>query len=368
MKKTFCLWVLLTSILVNLCAQSRNKPFEVPNTIVFNHKFIFNFDNKNKLDIWVTNTDDLQRLGNLDSIVRVFLKDIEPLKDSLADEFSAKSISYVADAQDRKTIRLMDYPVRGNTFLVDKSGLAALRTVQDTIHLLNILPDISQPTNKSNLKGSGYYSLTFYLNYWSEIQNYLDWQLNKKMKTLQASINGKWISFNRGKVYHLQADSTITAYAPQGGRSDWYDIFESYIAVNAQNYKNYFLPSFSVGLRATITDKKSSYKWVPGILWEPHFFFSKNAQNELKTYRNDFVTLTYAAGGIKDHSPRKEFAYSSHVSFSFLVHRSGDYFDNNTCRIGAGQVHVLKTTIEPSFYYTDFFKGVSPSIKISQAF
>jgi hypothetical protein len=110
MKKTLCLLMLVTSISVNLCAQSGDKTFEVPDHIIFNRKFTINLDNKNKLVIRLSDINDLQQLSNLDSLVQVFLRDTGPLKDSLTDELSAKRIDYVSDAQNRKKIRLVQYP------------------------------------------------------------------------------------------------------------------------------------------------------------------------------------------------------------------------------------------------------------------
>ena len=75
--------MLLLSVPVTLCAQSDDKTFEVPDHIIFNRKFTINLDNKNKLIIRLSDINDLQQLSNLDSLVHVFLRDIEPLKDSL---------------------------------------------------------------------------------------------------------------------------------------------------------------------------------------------------------------------------------------------------------------------------------------------
>jgi hypothetical protein len=365
MKKTLCLWMLLASIPVALNAQS-DKTFEAPHTLIFNRKFMIDLGNKNKLSIWLSDINDLERLSNLDSIVKVFLKDIEPLKDSLTNELSAKSINHVTDIQNRKKIQLLQYPTIGSTFLVDRGGLAALRTVQDTIYIVGILPNPPKPADKVSLKHPRYYSLTFYLNDWSDVRS-INGNLNAKIKTLLANINGKWVKLKGAGIRHLQADNTITANQPRGHVAGA-DFLAGYITVNAQNYKHYFVPSFSIGLRATLTNKERSYKWVPGLLWEPYFFFARDVQNKLKTYRNDFLTLIYAQGGTKDRDPRKEFSYSTHLSLGYLVHRSGDYFDKNTFHLGAGQVHFLKTTIEPGMYFNKLFKGVSPSIKISQAF
>jgi hypothetical protein len=197
----------------------------------------------------------------------------------------------------------------GSSFLVDRGGLAALRTVQDTIHLIGILPNPPKPADNTSRTNPRYYHFSFYLNDWSEIRNYLNGELNAKIKTLQTRINEKWIK--TWGSHHMKADNSITA-TQRRGYAAGYSFLTGYLSVNAQNYKNYFVPSFSVGLRATLTNKERSLKWVPGVLWEPHFFFAKDVQDKLKTYRNDFLTLTYAQGGTKEHDPRKEFSFSTH--------------------------------------------------------
>src|SRR5687768_16515040 len=162
MKKTL-FFLMLLSIMGPLCAQLDDKTFEVPDYIIFNRKFTINLDNKNKLMIRLSDINDLQQLSNIDSLVQVFLKDIWPLKDSLTNELSAKRIDYVTDAQNRKKIRLLQYPATGSSFLVDRGGLAALRTLQDTIHLIGILPNPPKRADNTSSKHPRYYHFSFYL-------------------------------------------------------------------------------------------------------------------------------------------------------------------------------------------------------------
>jgi len=359
--------MLLAGIAGNLCAQSGDKTFDVPDYVIFNRKFTISLDNKNKMEIRLSDIKDLDRLANLDSLLEVFLNDIALLKDSLTDELIGIRIDYVTDAQNRKKIRLLQYPATGSAFVVDKGGLAALRTAQDTIHIIGILINPLKPVDKTDPNRPRYYHFSFYLNDWTDINNYMNGELNAKIKTLQTNLNGKWPLIKGTSSHYLQKDNTISAERRRGHSAPG-DFLTGYIAINAQNYKNLFVPSFSLGVRATLTNKDRSFKRQPGLLWEPHFFFSRDAQGVIKTYRNDFITLLYAQGGTKDHDPRKEFSFSTHLSFGYLVHSRGEYFDKNSFRWGAGQVQILKTVIEPAIYFHDFFKGVTPSIKISQSF
>ena len=215
MKKTVC-FLMLLSITVTLCAQSEDKTFEVPDYIIFNRKFTINLDNKNKLVIRLSDINDLRQLSNIDSLVQVFLKDIWSLKDSLTNELSSKRIDYVADGQNRKKIRLLEYPIKGSSFLVDRGSLAALRTVQDTIHIIGILANPPKPADRTSSKHPRYYHFSFYLNDWAEIRNYLNADLNAKIKTLQANVDGKWTNVRGAGFHRLRTDTTITANRPQG--------------------------------------------------------------------------------------------------------------------------------------------------------
>ena len=359
--------MLFISITATLCAQSGDKIFEVPGHIIFNRKFTINLDNRNKLVIRLSDINDLERLINLDSLMKVFLNDIEPLKDSLTGDLNAKRIDYVIDAQNLKKIRLLQYPAKGESFIVDRNGIAALRVTQDTIHIIGILPDPPKPSDQTSLKNPRYYHLSFYLNDWTGIGNYLNGELNIKIRTLQTALNSKWSGVRGTGAFLLQEDKSITATRPRGHATGG-SFLSGYITVNVQNYKQHFVPSFSVGLQAVITNRERSFKWQPGLLWEPHFLFWRDVQGQLKTYRNDFVTLIYGQGGTKDYDARKEFAYSTHFSFGYLVNRNGDFFDKTSFRLGAGRVQLLKTAIEPCMYFSNFFKVVTPAIRISQSF
>lgn len=365
--------MLLASISGNLCAQSNNnedKTFEVPSYIIINRRFYINLDKGNKLEIELTDITDLQRIANIDSLLRIFLKDVMPLKDSFSNPLTTKRIDYVTDAMGRKKIRFQQFQPKGAAFLVDKDELASLKTSQDTINIIGIITNPPQPEQKISLDHPRYYHLTFYLNNMSEITDYMNGTLTQKIDIIQGINNKtKWPLILGTGSHYLQKDRSISADRPNGftpgGEGDY---LEGYITVNVQNYKNYFVPSFSIGTRLTFANRDRTYKWEPGLLWEPHFLFAKDAQGILHTYRNDFLTLTYGQGGIKDHDSHKEFTYSSVFSLGYLIRREGNLMEKNTFRIGAGRINLAKTTIEPSMYFNNLFRGVTPGIRISQQF
>ncbi len=372
MKKIILVLTLLVSVLPNLCAQSNgnaDKAFEIPSNIIINRRFYIDLTKGNKLEIELTDITDIERIANIDSLLKVFIADITPLKDSLSDQLTAKRIDYVTDAQGRKKIRLQQFGPKGNSYLVNNGELASLKTTQDTINIIGVINNPPKPSQKISLTHARYYHLMFYLNNINELTGYMNGTLTEKISTIENNVNTKWPLILGTGSHYLKTDKTISADKPKGFTpTGTGDFLEGYITVNVQNYKNYFVPSFSVGTRLTLTNRDRSFKWEPGLFWEPHFLFARDSSGKTHTYRNDFLTLTYGQGGTKDHDPRKDFAYSAVFSLGYLINRNGNYFEKNTFRLGAGKLQLLKTTIEPSIYFNNFFKGVTPGIRISQSF
>ena len=372
MKKIITVLMLFASIHPRLCAQTESpadKAFEIPENIIISRRFYINLNKGNKLEIELTDITDLQKISNIDSLLKVFVNDITPLKDSLSDPLTSKRIDYITDARGRKKIRLQQYQPKGNSYLVNDGELSSLKINQDTINIIGIIPNPPKPSEKISRTHPRYYHLLFYLNNITELANYMQGSLAEKLLTIQNNVNTKWPLILGSGSHYLAKDKTISADKPKGFTpTGTGDMLEGYITVNVQNYKNYFVPSFSIGTKLVLTNRDRTFKWEPGLLWEPHFLFARDSSGKMHTYRNDFLTLTYGQGGTTDHDPRKNFAYSAVFSLGYLIRRQGDFIEKNTFRFGAGKLQLMKTTIEPSIYFDNFFKGVTPAIRISQAF
>ena len=109
-----------------------------------------------------------------------------------------------------------------------------------------------------------------------------------------------------------------------------------------------------------------------GLSWEPQFLFAKNAQGNLVTYRNDFLTLLLGAEPIagKGKTEGLNFGFFQHLSIGYLVRNKGDFYDPHTFRIGTGSINWIegRVKLEPVFYFHDFFKGITPGLRLSVNF
>jgi hypothetical protein len=364
--------MLATSITAALSAQSNrsDKSFELPNDVIINRRYTINLDNGNKLKLEMTDITDLAVAMNIDSVLQVFFTDIVPMKDSLADPLTSKRIDYFIDEKGRKKIRFQQFVAKGASFLINKNELASLRTEQDTVHIIAAIPNAPEAKDLLGDKNKRYYHYTFFLNDVNELKAYFNNNtLNEKLNTLRNSVNEKWKYVPGTDIWLLKKDNSITANRPKGYPNIQSRDFITFLGTaNIQNYKNYFVPSFSVGARITLSNNPRTFKREIGLFWEPNFLFAKDSTGKLKTYRNDFLTLTFSQGGIADHDPMKQFSYSADFSLGWLQRRSSEVFDKNTYRLGIGKIQMSKTVVEPCLYFNNFFKGVTPGIRIMQYF
>jgi hypothetical protein len=368
MKKTICLLMLL-GINGGFFAQEDNRKTKADNTFELppdypKRRFIIDLERGNKLQIELVHMSDLNRFVNMDSVLRIFFQDIAFLKDSLADELGNKRIDYLFDSTSLKKIRLQQFKTAGTSYLVKDGEIALLKLEQDTVNFIGKVSYVDEKSKKETVR-ERYYRLSFLVNKLNDLAGYMDGRLNEKVRTIIQDVNTTWVT-TPGKAY-LKTDNLITARYGKGYVAGG-DYLNLRISVDVQNYKNYFVPSFSIGPGIVFTT--SHWKREIVLAWEPNFFFGRNADGKLQTFRNDFLTVSAGHGPIQDNNPRKESHLVFIASFSYLVNRQGDSFENGTMRLGAGRLSLFngKTKLEPALYFTNLFKGVTPGLRWIQSF
>jgi len=329
--------------------------------------FEIRLDRGNKVQIEVTSLEDLHYFENMDSLIRMFLQDIAPLKDSLADELLSKRIDYILDSSDKKKIWIKRYPQNGSSFLVQKGNVSALKIEQDTIHFIGMT---TKPPKSSLMKNSSwtrYYRLSIFLNQLSELPDYADGRISSKIAELGKGAYSTWKRSGNG-INYLKTDPVITTKRPVSNRSGPGDFIGFDASANLQNYKSYLTPSFNVNVQFSFNSTSIHQELT--FAWEPYFLFSKTIQGNLQTFRNDFVSVSWAALPITEENRIKETFHFSAISIAYLVHQAGDVMDPHTFRVGFGRLQFFggATRIEPILYFHDFFKGVSPGIRFVQKF
>ncbi len=365
MKKIF-LWVMLaTSITATAFAQSKtDKTFGLqPDAI--RRRYLVDLGRGNKMQIALTSQNDLSLLGNIDSLVALYLQDIKPFKDSLADELAAKRIDYRPGTDGKNKLRIQVFASKGSSFVLREGVVSALKIEQDTINIIASVPILSTGTPSAE----HLFFISFFLNQYTDISAYTEGRLNEKIQALQKSEHARWSRLDDSIWTIKGGDHSITAAHPGGFISAEGDYLNLHAGLGLQNYKNYFVPSFNLGATLVFSSKLAKQKI--GVSWEPNFFFAKNSAGSLQTYRDDFLTLLLgrkARHPLENDAPHINFM--EELSISYLIRRSGDFIDPHTFRIGTGAVNLLeeKIKLQPVFYFHDFFKNLTPGVRLSVSF
>jgi hypothetical protein len=382
MRKKLMGMLILLSVLGNLYAQENDnsrgeeKVFGLPPYSI-EREFWVDLGKGNQLEIQLGTMDDLDRLGNIDSLLLVFFSDMRSFKDSLTDPLSSKRIDYVTDSSGRKKIRFRQFRSSGSSFLMDQGEPAILKLEQDTINIIITTP-LPEHQRRSEMPPLRYDRLRFFINNYNELEGYITGGLNNKIRLLRqkTNYNRDWTPDKLGPGAHLIQDPSISARMHKGFITPANDYLAPAVFANVQNYKNSFAPSFSLGLTVHLNHgfSLSNYHVLTthdiSLTWEPIFLFATDSQGRLQTNRNDFLVLSYTANPANVHDAHVGNMIMPAVSLGYLIRREGDYFEHNSFRITTGRVNLFrgKTFLEPCMYFHDFFRGVTPGIRLSQRF
>ncbi len=369
MKKIFFLMMLATSINGTSFAQEKSggdKIFDLPeyNT---KRKFIIDLDKGNKMQIEINSMSNLDHLNNIDSIIQTFVHDIAPLKDSLMDELSSKRIDYIIDTNSFKQIRIQKFQPVGSSFIITNGQASSLKLAQDTISLIGkVAGYINGPFFRKE-PGLNFYRVSFFLNNVNDLSGYMDGRLNEKIMLLKEDIKkDKWERSNDGSM-HPRNNTGTKSITPNGYFSGS-DQLSLRASIDVQNYKNYFVPSVSLG--AFVVIHNNLVRHEVGVTGESHFSFFKNSNGKTEAFRNTFLTLSYGRGSLKNEEVKKNGNLYPFLSLGYLIKNRGEMYDKHTFKLGLGRWSFMGglTRIEPTIYFNNFFKGVTPSLRITQSF
>lgn len=358
----------------NLRAQSNNQiesanPFYIPRSAIMD-SFYVQLDKGNSLRIELTNLQDMRSLINIDSIILEFKKNISPFEDSLKNPLTIKTIKYLTDESGRTFISLSQRKPSGENFLLNNGQASAMKIEQDTVKIVRVLPNENSGNEKAYF-GKRYISMTFYLNNFHQLFQYENTHLDNTLDKIYTAARTQthWTPGNNHNLkltgnYSL-ADALADKKANVHPRYRGNTTLTLWLGANIQNVYQYITPSASLGVSFQFPKEDMLRELKLG--WEPMFFFAKNDQGILQTYRNDWLTGEYSIFPLNNN---KLYAFTGNFSISYLIRRKGDFFNQNTFRLGLGGVGFSQNriTLQPVIYFHNFFKGVTPGLRLGVSF
>ncbi|MFT3910944.1 MAG: hypothetical protein QM737_16110 [Ferruginibacter sp.] len=365
MKKIFISVMLLVGITeAELClAQNNFDPvFDIPESYL-KRRFTIGLDRGNQVQVSVTDMADLAYISNVDSIIQIFSDDLARIKDSSLPAGWYKNIDYNMDDPAAKKMRIRKMQPAGNYFAFVNGRAAILKMHQDTIVISGKLLARSRG-RRARFTERHYFRICFYLNDIRDLAGYRDGRLNEKIGIIRQYYKDRW-QLREDDQVQLKKYPEITSATARGyvfqPKTFWFRR-----SVEIQNYKDRFVPSVSC---TPLFMKEEDYvKREFGLSVEAAFGFEKMADGSRKTRINVFTGLEYNAIPLTSVPHRVRF-YPS-IIISYLAGRKGNLYDKNTFRIGLGNFSLagVATRIQPSVYFNNLLKNITPSLRIIQRF
>lgn len=234
--------------------------------------YTITLDRGNKLIMSLANGHDLHTFENINSLLTVFLSDLKPLRDSLADPMTIKRIDYLIDTSGHKKMRILQNRPTGTSFLVGGNEPALLKIAQDTINIL-IVTKVARHGEGKNVDGLRYDRLCFLLNRYSELDAYTAGGLNDTVHTILSGIKEPHHPY-LGPFFYTYRSPTIKPFTHYGNGL----LFSA--TADIQNYRNYFVPSFTLNGAVNLMRDRNNY--IIGAFWQPLFFSQPTRRDRCK--------------------------------------------------------------------------------------
>jgi hypothetical protein len=383
MKKAAFLILLFVGIVTSLLSQNYEplKGLETMNRtdLRFNvprpgtTRVVFNFINppsSTKIQLELSYIQDLNKLPNLDSLLALSLNAIRSLIDSTPNDIIARRID-VRPINNNVEIRMTSHESNQTTLIFQNETLQNFKIEQDTLRMSFLIP--SKESTIKIYKGF----LSIHINHLPDLLRLGDNPIAPCITILRKYLNQEMISkmYDGGMysaIFNISKKEMIFPTTEQinkrGKRafsrnsSNEEKIIPA-IYGSMQFTRGSFVPSFAAGLSYIISNNKYNDHRL-FLMWEPYFFFSNN-NNQFQTYRNDFVTLRK----IEFDKPEKGgWSFVQNFSIGYLVGRRGNLFEENTFKFSLPGIRNHTLQIEPEFYFNNFFKNFSPTLRLGLYF
>jgi hypothetical protein len=346
-----------------------------------NHIHTAYLQKNEKMIIEMADVTDYDVLKNFDSILSVFMKDIEFYKDSLPVTGSVRIDYELTDGSEQKMMRFKKYPPEGDIYIKQKNETAALKLDQDTVHII-----LKKKPNDRGQYAHFYdwpVQVTFCLNNYSDINTLLQDKglINAIIDTLSKAIPAPKVNPESKSPFNKDR-STVDYYPyrpynkmyktnsilPQGATMSEVMSMRHKFKVNAKLgaglIMNTITPMADIGLQYNkYWSWRSENYSIFRLSATPYYFFNKDGQGNFVANDNWFVNA--AIGSIDEKGVGPEWlGKECTIGAGYLVSQKGGYFKKNTFKIFTDILLIHGITIVPEVIITNNLKQVFPGMTL----
>ena len=376
MKKTLFLILLLTGIGSTMFAQVLVQTYDYPSATEMRFNsippgytraiFVFRMPkSKARIQLGLTNLQHLNSLPNLDSLLGECLQAIRGIVDSTPVDNIARRIDAIPIDQ-KVEIRTISHESNQNTMVYQQGILQNFKIDQDTLRIS------FYSYNEKSFRRYAAGFISVHVNFLKDLYSLPPQVMDSSVGLLRKYFTADVISrineqesvsalfdLSQGVIINPSVESL-----KKMGKRAYYrtsnneGTFLPAIYGSLQYVRGALAPSFAAGISYVISDNKRNDHRVY-LMWEPYFLFSRES-NQLKTDRNDFITLRK----VEYFKPEKGgWSFVQNFSVGYLVGRRGNWFEPNTFKFSLPGVRNYTMQLEPEFYFNGFFKNFSPSLR-----
>jgi hypothetical protein len=311
-----------------------------------------------KFTLELMNRAQLDSLGNVDSLLHKVWADLSTVKENISKPYVSRRIDYIASRTNAQ-FRILEHDAAGSTYNYKEGEVVQTKTGQDTlrISMQNFREVVN---NRFSVYRPMFITITL-----ANVQDITTIQpaiLASGLAMIQrANKTGSGITYNTNLSANYDVATQQWLPLSAGNRQANRKALEPDVYLGIQYVRGAWAPSAAAGLQlidGNYTGKRNVFK----LLWEPHFFFSKDAANALVTDRNDFITFRYYH---YDKEPSDDYNYPLNFSVGYLVNRNGNWYEKNTIKFSVPGLQYKVLSLGPEFFFNGLFKNFSPSLKLN---
>jgi hypothetical protein len=381
MKKTILLFLLIAGTGDLLHAQWTDLPnmteslFDNPLPGKSNAQFTFYLTNRKRIMLELEYISQLERLPDIDSMLKTLSSLLLPLKDSLKADAMVRRVDVVLTNGIPK-IRIISHPEFSNSYTVKDNELMQLKINQDTIRLIGMSSSratwtVTGADGVKNVRDRyGSFAVTLVLNNIEDLATLEPDAMAKCLAILKPKVdrfykrdglNSPPYSYRAGfylptgKMFSPFNISYIPTY--QTGREP----FTGVLGFSMVGVRGSIVPSMQAGFEFNTSNNyfTSSYR----IYLEGQYFFSRDAANKLTIDPNTFAVLQFTQN--EKRSNPNTLSFVGNITLGYLVRRTGNWYEPNTFKFGLPILKNRHLSIEPQLVFDGWFKHVTPSIKLA---
>lgn len=346
--------------------------FNTPKTSRSNITFTFFLSSHTRILLDLAFISQVERLPDLDSMLQVAVKMLEPLQDSLRSDGVVRRVDVVLRNELPK-IRIITHPELSNTYTIKDNELMELKVNQDTVRLIGYAQSMLQYGRKEDgvftrTPLGAAFAVSIITDNVGDIAKIEPGQLKKCLDVLRPKVQ----KYTKGNSYNVNALNYRASFnMNMGGQmvspTNMSVLYsgEPQTTISVAPTFGFARGSFTTGLQASF-----NYNFSRGyynrtslrLVTEAEFNFPRDpVTNKVKVEVNRFIGLHLRQYN-KPLSDKLELA--ANLSLSYLLTKNSSLYEKNTFRLGLPVLASKRISIEPALLFNDFFKNTSLSVRI----